>query len=130
MGRVLERVILGLSALVLVVVGAGAAFAPDAFYAGFGFTATDSPELASELRATGVALLLLGLAVAIGAIRQRFAFPAAVVAALVLLGYAIGRGLSTLLDGAPASSVVVAGVAELVLGLAAAWVAWRTRPRD
>ena len=130
MGRVVERIVLGLSALVLVVVGAAAAFAPDAFYAGFGFTVEGSPELASELRATGVALLLLGLAIAAGAAWSRWAFPAAVVAALVLIGYAIGRAISALADGAPVSSVVVAGVAELVLGLAAAWVAWRTRPRD
>jgi len=129
-GRALERGVLGLSALVLIVVGAGAAFAPAAFYAGFGIEVDGAPALASELRSTGVALLLLGLAVAAGAVWRRWTFPAAVVAALVLLGYAVGRVISGIVDGAPDGTLLVAGIAEFVLGAAAAWVAVRTRPRS
>jgi hypothetical protein len=128
MGRILEWVVLGVSALVLIVVGAASAFVPAAFYAGYGIE-VDSPALASELRATGVALLLLGLAVAVGAIWRRWVFPAAVVAALVLVGYALGRIVSAVADGAPDASLAFAGAAELVLGAAAAVVAIRTRPR-
>jgi len=128
MGRILERAVLGLSALVLIVVGAASAFAPAAFYSGYGID-VESSALASELRATGVALLLLGLAVAVGAIWRRWVFPAAVVAALVLGGYALGRIISAVVDGTPDASLAVAGVAELALGVAAAWVAIRTRPR-
>lgn len=128
-GRIIESVVLGLSALVLIVVGAGAAFAPAAFYAGFGIQVDGVPALASELRSTGVALLLLGLAVAVGAVWRRWMFVSAVVAALVLLGYAIGRVISGIVDGAPDSTLLVAGIAEFVLGAAAAWVAIRTRPR-
>lgn len=129
MSRVVERIVLGLSALVLIVVGAASASSPAAFYAGFDIEVNGSPALASELRATGVALLLLGLAVAAGATWRRWVFPSAVVAALVLVGYAIGRIVSALADGVPGASVAFAGVAELVLGLAAAWVAIRARPR-
>lgn len=129
MSRILERLVLGVSALVLIVVGAASAFTPALFYAGFGIEVEGSTALASELRATGVALLLLGLAVAVGAIWRRWVFPAAVVAALVLVGYAIGRIISAIADGAPDASVAFAGIAELVLGAAAAWVAIRNRPR-
>lgn len=128
MGRILERVVLGASALVLIAVGAASAFAPAAFYAGYGID-VDSSALASELRATGMVLLLLGLAVAVGAIWRRWVFPAAVVAALVLVGYALGRIVSAIADGAPDASLAFAGIAELVLGVAAAVVAIRTRPR-
>lgn len=127
---VLERVVLAASALVLIVVGAGAAFAPDAFYSSYGIDAGSSPELGSELRATGLALLLLGLAVASGAVWRRWAFPASVVAAVVLGGYALGRGLSALVDGVPLPAVVAAGVVELMLAAAAIGLVVRTRPRN
>ena len=122
------RVILAALALVLGVIGTGAATAPAAFYESFGITVDGLPDLASELRGTGFALLLLALAIAAGAVWTRWAFPAAVAAGLVFLGYAIGRAVSAIADGAPASSIVVAGIAELVLAGAAAFVVVRTRP--
>jgi len=128
--RTLERVVLGASALVLVVVGAASAFAPAAFYAGYGIQVVGSPALANELRAAGFALLLLGIAVAAGAIRRRWVFPSAVIAALVLVGYAVGRFISAIADGAPDASLAFAGAVELVLGVAAGWVAIRSRPRS
>lgn len=126
--RILDRVVLGTAALVLVAVGAGAALVPEVFYTGYGIDATTT-AVANELRAAGGALLLLGLLVGVGVMWSRAMFPAAVVAATVLLGYAIGRGISLLVDGMPTASMLVAGTTELVLGAAAAWVAVRTRPR-
>lgn len=125
-GRVVEQVVLVAAGLVLAVVGSGSAFAPAAFYAPYGIDATD-PALLNELRATGVALLLLGIGVVVGAFVRRLTFAVAVVAALVLLGYAIGRALSWAVDGTPPVSVLAAGAVELVLGIAALWVAVRTR---
>lgn len=126
----IERIILALLALVLAVIGVGAAFVPAVFYVSYGISVAGLPELASELRGAGMALLLLAVAVATGAVWQRWAFAAAVVAGLVLLGYALGRGISVIADGTPNLAVVAAGVVELVLAGAAAWVAVRTRPRD
>lgn len=126
--RILDRVVLGAASLVLVGVGAGATVVPEVFYTGYGIDATTT-AVANELRAAGGALLLLGVLVGAGAVWRRATFPAAVVAASVLLGYAIGRGVSLLVDGMPDSSMLVAGTTELVLGTAAAWVAVRTRPQ-
>lgn len=126
----IERIILAVLALVLGVIGAGAAFAPALFYGSYGISVSGLPNLASELRGTGVALLLLAMAVAAGAVWRRWAFAAAVVAGLVALGYALGRGISAVADGAPDASIVAAAIIELVLAGAAAWVAVRTRPRD
>lgn len=128
-GKVPERIVLGLAALTLISVGAGSTLAPVSFYASYGIDAGASPELASELRGMGLVLFLLGLVVASGAVWRTWTFPAAVVAAVVLAGYALGRTISALVDGTPVASVVAAGVVELVLGGASIWVAVRTRPR-
>lgn len=129
MSHVVDRVVLGVSALVLVAIGVSATFATAAFYASYDILTTGSPELASELRGLGLALLLLGLAIAVAVLRVRWVFPAAVVTAAVMLGLALGRAGSAIVDGLPATSMMFAGLIELVLGLAAVWVAVRHRPR-
>ena len=88
-----DRVVLGAAGLVLIAVGGGSMAVPEAFYADFGIDVSTA-ELASQLRASGVALLLLGVLVGSGGVWRRVQFPAAVVGALVLLGYAAGRVLS------------------------------------
>ena len=127
-GAVPERVVLGAAATVLGAVGAGAVGAPNTFYAVYGIEVT-SPAVANELRAAGGALLLLGSTVGVGAVVGRAAFPAAVVASTVLLGYAAGRTVSLVIEGRASTGIRVAGITEVVLGTAAAWVAVRTRPR-
>ena len=129
MSNVVARTVLGASAVALIVIGGGATFATSAFYGSYGIDATGSVELASELRGIGMALLLLGMAIGVAVVRVRWVFPAAVAAAAVMLGFAVGRAGAAVLDGLPATSMVVAGVVELILGLAAAWVAVRNRPR-
>lgn len=126
--RLSDRIVLGAAALVLAGVGAGSVAVPEAFYADYGIDVS-STELASELRASGGALLFLGLLVGSGGVWGRATFPASVVAAVVLLGYASGRAASVLADGAPRRSVILAAAIEVVVGGAASWVALRTRPR-
>ncbi len=123
----INRVIIAALAVVLGVIGAGSVFAPGAFYESFGIDVAGA-ALSSELRGTGGSLVLIALAVGAGAIWQRWAFPAAIIGGLVMLGYALGRTVSVLADGVPGPSIVVAGVAELVLAAAAAFVVVRTRP--
>jgi len=130
MANILDRAVLGITALVLVGVGIAATFATAAFYGGYDIALAGSIELTSELRALGGVLLLAGLLIGAGVVRIRWAFPAAIVAATVMLGLALGRVGSAIVDGMPATSVIAAGVIELVLGSASAAVAVRNRPRD
>ena len=129
MTRWLERIILGASGLVLAAVGIVATFATDAFYGVYSIDISGSRELASELRAVGVVLLLTGMLILCGLVWRSWVFPAAVIAATVALGLALGRAGSALVDGSPDSSIVTAGVIELLLGAGALWVAVRNRPR-
>lgn len=124
-----DRAVLVVLGAVLAAIGAASLAVPAAFYSSFGIRVDGLPPLASELRATGGALLLLALAIAAGAVWTRWVFASAVLGALVAFGYAAGRGLSALLDGAAGDSMVIAGVVELILAAAAAVVAVRTRPR-
>ena len=130
MTSILDRAVLGITALVLVGVGIAATFATATFYGGYNIALAGSIELTSELRALGGVLLLAGLLIGAGVVRIRWAFPAAIVAATVMLGLALGRVGSAIVDGMPATSVIAAGVIELVLGSASAAVAVRNRPRD
>jgi hypothetical protein len=130
MGSILDRIVLGITALVLVGVGIAATVTTVTFYGGYDIALDGSIELANELRALGGVLLLAGLVIGAGAVRSRWIFPAAIVAATVMLGLALGRVGSAIVDGMPAASVITAGVIELVLGSASVLVAVKNRPRD
>lgn len=119
---VLARTVLALTGATLAAVGASVGLAPQAFYGGYGITLTDGAPLLGELRASGLALLLLGVLVGAGAVRARLAATAALVGAVTMLGHAAGRVLSWLLDGGLVPGLAGAGAAELVLGAACGWV--------
>ncbi|MGV2984517.1 DUF4345 domain-containing protein [Microbacterium sp. AGC85] len=127
--RVPERVILGITALIVVIIGLGGLIAPSVFYVSYEIRVTGE-NLSNELRAVGAALTLLGLAVAAGAIWRDWSFSAALIGALVGIGFAVGRVVSLLVDGIPVASIVGAGAVEAVFGVACAWVAVRRRPRE
>ena len=127
-GRLVERAVLGMSALVLLGVGLGGLLAQEAFYEGYDIAVDGAVSLASELRGVGAALALSGLATAAGAASTRWAFPSAMVGAFVLLGYASGRLVSLLVDGVPTSAILAAGAVEVVLGTSSAVVAVRHTP--
>lgn len=96
--RLVERIVLGTSTLVLVGVGLGGVLAPAAFYASYDIAVAGAVSLSSELRGVGSALVLSGLAIAAGGVWVRWAFPSAIVSAFVLLGFALGRIVSLLVD--------------------------------
>ena len=128
--HVLTRVVLGVTGVTLVAIGASVALVPQAFYAGYGITLADGAPLLGELRASGFALLLLGAVVGTGAAVTRLTVTSAVVGAVAMLGHAAGRLISWTVDGHLADGLVGAGAAELVLGAACVWVLVRaTRAR-
>lgn len=125
--NVLATVVLALTGATLISVGAGVAFAPQAFYGGYGITLADGAPLLGELRASGFALLLLGAVVGTGAFVARLARTAALVGAVTMLAHAAGRLLSWTADGGLQPGLMGAGAAELVLGAACGWVLTRQR---
>ncbi|MBO0607604.1 DUF4345 family protein [Myceligenerans salitolerans] len=125
MTRHVSRWLLAATGLTLVVVGAGVAFVPQAFYAGYGIAPADSSPLLGELRASGLAVLAWGSLVGAGAVMPRLAAMSALAGAVTMLAHAAGRALSWGVDGEPAAGLVAAGAAELLLGAACVWVLTR-----
>ncbi|MFY1695895.1 MULTISPECIES: DUF4345 domain-containing protein [unclassified Solwaraspora] len=122
-----QAVILAVAGLVVVGIGGAVLAAPEAFHAGNDIEFGGNPSLLSEIRAAGGALLATGVLVALGAFVRRLTFTAALVGAAVYLAYGLSRLFSMAVDGLPATGLVAATVAELILGAACGHVLYRQR---
>ncbi|MEV4510165.1 DUF4345 family protein [Dactylosporangium sp. NPDC049525] len=121
----IRRILLTVAGLVAVAVGAAGLLAPVAFRRQYGISIGADPSLLSETRSAGGAVLAVGVLLLVGAFVARLAFAAAVSGAVFYLAYALSRGLSVALDGAPAGGLVLGGVVELALGLSCGYVLYR-----
>lgn len=99
-------------------VGASLLFAPVAFQASAGIQIALQPSLLSETRASGGALLGMGLLITTGAFERSWSATATLLSAVFYLAYGLSRVLSMVVDGVPAPSLVVAMALELVIGAA------------
>lgn len=125
------RLLLLVSGLVAVGVGASLAIDPAGFQAAQGIEVGSGPSVFSELRAPGGALVAIGLVVLAGALRSSLAFASLTMSAAVYLGYGLTRVLSLAVDGRPSDELVVALGFELVLGgLCALALVGRARSRS
>jgi hypothetical protein len=124
---VIRRILLVVAGLVAVAVGSASLFAPVAFRRQYQISIGDDPNLLSETRSAGGAVLAVGVLLLAGAFVARLAFAAAVAGAVFYLAYAVSRGVSVALDGVPAGGLVLGGAVELALGLACCYVLARGR---
>ena len=111
-----NRLLLGLSGLMALWIGAAILIDPTAFHAGNGITLGADPSLLSEVRAPGGALLVLGGLMLAGAFVRALTFASTAVAAAVYLAYGLSRLLAMALDGMPATGLVGATAIELATG--------------
>lgn len=123
------RIVLALAGLTMLVIGVAGLVSPRAFHAANGIDLGPGNAVLNESRAAAGALVATGMLVALGAFLARLTGHAAVVGAAMYLGYALARLLSIAVDGAPGSSLTVAAVVELALGLACLLVLARRRQR-
>ncbi|MEU0478305.1 DUF4345 domain-containing protein [Streptosporangium sp. NPDC006013] len=121
------RLVLFVSGVVAIGIGAATLFAPAAFHGTNGIELGSDAGLLSETRAAGGALLAAGVLVVLGAFVARLAFTATVVGAATYLAYGLSRLLSIALDGIPASGLVLAAALEIIIGLACVFVLVRYR---
>ena len=125
-----HRLLLFVSGLVAVAIGAALVVDPFAFHATNQIALGTDPSLISEVRAPGGLLLVLGLMILHGARRASFAVPATALTAALYLSYGVARLVSLAVDGLPATGLVVATGIELLLGVAAGWTLGRVLSRD
>jgi len=110
------RLLLLISALAAMGIGASLLFAPAQFHASYGIELGRDPSLLSEVRAPGAALLALGALMLLGVFVRTFTQTATIIAAVVYLAYGLARLVSFGLDGMPDDGLIEAAAIELVIG--------------
>ncbi|GAB5430887.1 DUF4345 domain-containing protein [Rhodobacteraceae bacterium R_SAG7] len=113
-----QQIILGISGVTACAIGTLIALAPHAFYASYGITLGQDPNLLNELRAPGAGLAVFGALMLAGMFRAAMVPIALGVALTVYLAFPAGRIVGIVLDGMPAGSVIGAlGFEILIAGL-------------
>lgn len=114
----LQKAVLLVAGATAVFIGASVILSPEAFYAGYGISLAGDVSLANELRAMGGGVLMLGLLTLSGLVVSSLTPASTLLAAAMFLAYGSSRFLSLGIDGQPDAGLVVAMIAELVIGLA------------
>ena len=112
-----QKITLGLAGITALAIGAFITLAPHAFYASYGITIGQDPNLLSELRAPGAGLAAFGAIMLVGAIRTTMAPTAIAVALTIFLAFPAGRIIGIAIDGMPSGSVIGALLIELAIGV-------------
>lgn len=117
--EIVRIVILSLSALLLVFVGIMRLSNPIKTYLkNSGIRLENDSSLLSEMRGVSAVMLFAGISIALGIFIENFSFTGHYVAALIFLGFAIGRLISLKVDGKPGNQISQGIIFEFVLGLA------------
>jgi len=116
------KTVLFVSGLIAIGVGGAILIAPGTFYATNGIELGDNSSLLSEVRASGGALLSIGVLIMLGAFVAKLTFTSVVVSSLFYLSYGLSRILSMAVDGMPAQGIVQAAALELAIGLVCIFV--------
>ncbi len=110
-----QKVTLGIGGVTALAIGSFITLAPHAFYASYGITLGQDPNLLSELRAPGAGLAVLGAIMLAGIVRAAMTPIALAVALTVYLAFPAGRSVGIVMDGMPSGSIVGALVIEIVI---------------
>lgn len=101
-----------------IVIGGALLFNPVAFEASAGISlGKENINLLSEVRAPGGALLAGGILILLGAFISKLTQTSVVLASLFYLSYGFSRILSMVVDGVPTTSLVMATVVEIIIGM-------------
>ena len=124
------KVILFISGLIAIGVGATILIMPVTFYASSGINLNGDISLLNEVRASGGALLACGLLIMLGAFITKLTFTSIVLSTLLYLSYGISRMMSMAIDGMPVDSLIQAVILELVIGLICVVALMRFRVKE
>ncbi|WP_282162163.1 DUF4345 domain-containing protein [Ulvibacterium marinum] len=117
--EIVEIVILSVSSLMLLYVGAMRLSRPIKNYLeNSGITLQNDVNLLNEMRGVSSVMLCGGIIILLGTIIPSITFTSFVVAALIFLGFALGRFISMAVDGKPNKKIIQGIWFEIVLGAA------------
>ena len=110
-----QKITLGIGGVTALAIGTMITLAPHAFYASYGITLGQDPNLLNELRAPGAGLAVFGALMLAGIVRAAMAPIALAVALTVFLAFPFGRIVGIVMDGMPSGSVISALAFEIVI---------------
>ena len=102
-----------------VLIGSLLLFTPSTLHTPNGVELGTNASLLSEIRAPGGALFATGVLIALGAFIESLTFTSVLITAVVFFSYGLGRVVSFVADGIPASALLAATAVELGVGLLA-----------
>lgn len=121
------RTVLIIGGIIGIFVGGAQLLMPVTFQASAGIVLGDNVNLLSETRATGGTLLMAGIVIISGAFISGMMYISMVFSTLFYLSYGISRALSMLVDGMPGETLVIATIAEIIIGLISLYLMLRIR---
>ena len=110
-----QKITLGIGGVTALAIGTMITLAPHAFYASYGITLGQDPNLLNELRAPGAGLAVFGALMLAGIVRAAMAPIALAVALTVFLAFPAGRIVGIVMDGMPSGSVIGALAFEIII---------------
>jgi hypothetical protein len=113
----LVKALLIVAGLSGIAIGGALLFQPIAFEASAGIHLENDVNMLSEVRAPGGALLAGGVLIFIGAFIPTLTYTSVLLATLFFLSYGLSRILSMIIDGVPTTSLVMATLAEVIIGI-------------
>lgn len=114
---ILLKVLLIISGVIGIWIGSALLFTPAAFEASAGIQLGTDVNLLSEIRAPSGLLLIGGMVILLGAFISKLKYTALLLSTLIFLSYALSRVVGVLFDGFPSNPLLIALVAELLIGL-------------
>ena len=115
--EVVNIVILAISGLFLTMIGTLRLSNPIANYSkNSGIELANEVNLLNEVRGVSAVMLCAGIIILLGIFLPKLTLTSLVVATLIFLGFAIGRGVSSAVDGKPNKLIRKGVVYELVFG--------------
>lgn len=117
--EIIKIVTLSLSSLMLVFVGVMRLSNPISTYLkNSGIKLENDASLLNEIRGISAVMLCSGIIILLGTFIGKLSFTSHFVAALIFIGFAIGRLISLKIDGKPSKQITQGILFELVLGTA------------
>jgi len=110
-----RKLYLGVSGGLLLLIGGGLLFAPQAFHATNGIRLSDDPSLLSEIRAPGGLLLACAAMILSGILCREQQEPALRLNVVVYGAFGLARLWGMMFDGMPSRGIVGAMIIELIV---------------
>ncbi|WP_406684075.1 DUF4345 domain-containing protein [Seonamhaeicola sp. MEBiC1930] len=117
--EILKIIVLSLSSLLLIFVGISRLTHPiKTYFKNSGIKIENDTNLLNEIRGISSVMLCGGIITCLGIFHKNLTFTSLIVAALIFLGFAIGRIISLSVDGKPNRQIVQGVLFEIIFGLA------------